>query len=163
MAKGKTSVYFCQNCGFESAKWMGQCPGCKEWNSFVEEIVDRKSGASATVKKALEEAKPVPLSAVSSADEQRTSTQMKELDRVLGGGIVKGSLVLVGGDPGIGKSTLLLQVCKNLSNKKMSVLYISGEESLQQIKIRAERIGSFSDSLELWQPAVRPIKLSFAS
>ena len=149
MAKGKTSIYFCQNCGFESAKWMGQCPGCKEWNTFVEEIVDKKQGSTASVKKALEDAKPVPLSAVSSADEQRTSTDMKELDRVLGGGIVKGSLVLVGGDPGIGKSTLLLQVCKNLSNKKQSVLYISGEESLQQIKIRAERIGTFSDSLEL--------------
>ena len=149
MAKGKTSVYFCQNCGFESSKWMGQCPGCKEWNTFVEEIVDRKSGVSSSVKKALEEAKPVPLSSVSSANEERTSTDMKELDRVLGGGIVKGSLVLVGGDPGIGKSTLLLQVCKNLSNKNLSVLYISGEESLQQIKIRAERIGSFSDSLEL--------------
>ncbi|MBQ2900825.1 MAG: DNA repair protein RadA [Agathobacter sp.] len=149
MAKGKTSVYFCQNCGFESSKWMGQCPGCKEWNSFVEEVVDRKGSVSTSVKKALEEAKPVPLSAVSSADEERTSTDMKELDRVLGGGIVKGSLVLVGGDPGIGKSTLLLQVCKNLSNKNLSVLYISGEESLQQIKIRAERIGTFQDSLEL--------------
>lgn len=149
MAKGKSSVYFCQNCGFESSKWMGQCPGCKEWNTFVEEIIDRKSSASTSVKKALEEAKPVPLSAVSSVDEQRTSTQIKELDRVLGGGIVKGSLVLVGGDPGIGKSTLLLQVCRNLSNKKESVLYISGEESLQQIKLRAERIGDFSDSLEL--------------
>lgn len=149
MAKGKTSIYFCQNCGFESSKWMGQCPGCKEWNTFVEEVVDRKAAASSSVKKALEEAKPVPLSAVSSADEKRTSTDMKELDRVLGGGIVKGSLVLVGGDPGIGKSTLLLQVCKNLSNKKHSVLYISGEESLQQIKIRAERLGEFSDSLEL--------------
>lgn len=149
MAKGKTSVYFCQNCGFESAKWMGQCPGCKEWNVFVEEIVDRKSSASASVKKAVENAKPLPLSAISSADEERTSTKMKELDRVLGGGIVKGSLVLVGGDPGIGKSTLLLQVCKNLSNEHQSVLYISGEESLQQIKIRAERIGSFSDTLEL--------------
>lgn len=149
MAKGKTSVYFCQNCGFESSKWMGQCPGCKEWNTFVEEIIDRKGIASSSVKKALEEAKPVPLSAVSSADEKRISTDMKELDRVLGGGIVKGSLVLVGGDPGIGKSTLLLQVCKNLSNKNLSVLYISGEESLQQIKIRAERIGTFSDSLEL--------------
>ena len=149
MAKGKTSVYFCQNCGFESAKWMGQCPGCKEWNVFVEEIVDRKSSASASVKKAAENAKPLPLSAISSADEERTSTKMKELDRVLGGGIVKGSLVLVGGDPGIGKSTLLLQVCKNLSNEHQSVLYISGEESLQQIKIRAERIGSFSDTLEL--------------
>ena len=149
MAKGKASVYFCQNCGFESSKWMGQCPGCKEWNTFVEEIIDRKSTASSSVKKALDEAKPVPLSAVSSANEERTSTDMKELDRVLGGGIVKGSLVLVGGDPGIGKSTLLLQVCKNLSNKNENVLYISGEESLQQIKIRAERIGSFSDSLEL--------------
>ena len=149
MAKGKTSVYFCQNCGYESSKWMGQCPGCKEWTSFVEEIVDRKGTASASVKKALEEAKPVPLSAVKSTDERRTSTEMKELDRVLGGGIVKGSLVLVGGDPGIGKSTLLLQVCRNLSNKNLSVLYISGEESLQQIKIRAERIGTFTDSLEL--------------
>lgn len=149
MAKGKASVFFCQNCGFESSKWMGQCPGCKEWNSFVEEIVDRKGGVSASVKKAVEEAKPIPLSKVLSTDEERTSTDMKELDRVLGGGIVKGSLVLVGGDPGIGKSTLLLQVCKNLSNKDCSVLYISGEESLQQIKIRAERIGSFRDSLEL--------------
>ena len=129
MAKGKTSVYFCQNCGFESSKWMGQCPGCKEWNTFVEEIVDRKGMASSSVKKALEKAKPVPLSAVSSADEKRTSTDIRELDRVLGGGIVKGSLVLVGGDPGIGKSTLLLQVCKNLSHKNQSVLYISGEES----------------------------------
>lgn len=149
MAKGKTSVYFCQNCGLESSKWMGQCPGCKEWNSFVEEMIDRKGSTTASVKKALEEAKPVPLSAVSSADERRTSTDMKELDRVLGGGIVKGSLVLVGGDPGIGKSTLLLQVCRNLSNRNISVLYISGEESLQQIKIRAERIGQFSDTLEL--------------
>ena len=149
MAKGKTSIYFCQNCGFESAKWMGQCPGCKEWNTFVEEVVDRKKTSSTSVKKALEDVKPVPLSKITSANEERTSTQMKELDRVLGGGIVKGSLVLVGGDPGIGKSTLLLQVCKNLSNKKIDVLYISGEESLQQIKLRAERIGEFGDSLEL--------------
>lgn len=148
MAKGKTSVYFCQNCGFESSKWMGQCPGCKEWNTFVEEIID-KSSVKTSVKKALEDVKPIPLSAISSADEERMSTCMKELDRVLGGGIVKGSLVLVGGDPGIGKSTLLLQVCRNLSNENISVLYVSGEESLQQIKIRAERIGSFCDSLEL--------------
>lgn len=150
MAKGKNNIYFCQSCGYESVKWMGQCPGCKEWNTFVEEIIDRKSGGiSAGVKKALEEVKPVPLSQISSADEERTGTSMKELDRVLGGGIVKGSLVLVGGDPGIGKSTLLLQVCRNLSNQKINVLYVSGEESLQQIKIRAERIGSFSDTLEL--------------
>lgn len=148
MAKGKTSVYFCQNCGFESSKWMGQCPGCKEWNTFVEEVIDR-SKSTASVKKAVEDAKPIPLSAISSANEERISTSMKELDRVLGGGIVKGSLVLVGGDPGIGKSTLLLQVCKNLSNENIPILYVSGEESLQQIKIRAERIGSFTDALEL--------------
>ena len=97
MAKAKKStVFFCQECGFESAKWMGQCPGCKEWNTFVEEVIDRKSSVSTNVKKALEEVKPVPLSAVSSANEERTSTEIKELDRVLGGGIVKGSLVLVG-------------------------------------------------------------------
>ena len=148
MAKGKSSVYFCQSCGYESSKWMGQCPGCKEWNTFVEEVLDRKVPTT-SIKKALDEAKPMPLSKISSADEERTSTFMKELDRVLGGGIVKGSLVLVGGDPGIGKSTLLLQMCRNLSNNKSSVLYVSGEESLQQIKIRAERIGDFSDSLEL--------------
>ena len=149
MAKGKTSVYFCQNCGFESSKWMGQCPGCKEWNSFVEEIVDRKGSATASVKKALEEAKPVPLSAVSSADERRTSTDIKELDRVLGGGIVPGSLILVGGDPGIGKSTLLLQVCQKLCEEKRQILYISGEESLKQIKLRANRMGEFTEDLWL--------------
>lgn len=150
MAKGKTTVFFCQQCGFESSKWMGQCPGCKEWNSFVEEVVEKKAaGAAAKVKAALEEAKPLPLSQIAYTNDERTSTNIKELDRVLGGGIVKGSLVLVGGDPGIGKSTLLLQVCRELSNKQISVLYVSGEESMQQIKIRAERIGKFSDSLEI--------------
>ena len=150
MAKGKTTVFFCQQCGFESSKWMGQCPGCKEWNSFVEEVVEKKnSGAAAKVKAALEEAKPLPLSQIAYTNDERTSTNIKELDRVLGGGIVKGSLVLVGGDPGIGKSTLLLQVCRELSNKQIPVLYVSGEESMQQIKIRAERIGKFSDSLEI--------------
>lgn len=150
MAKGKTSVYFCQQCGFESSKWMGQCPGCKEWNSFVEEVVEKKSaGAQAKVGQALADANPLPLSKIEYTNDERTTTNIGELDRVLGGGIVKGSLVLVGGDPGIGKSTLLLQVCRELSNKKLNVLYISGEESMQQIKIRAERIGSFSDTLEI--------------
>lgn len=150
MAKGKTTVYFCQNCGFESSKWMGQCPGCKEWNTFVEEVIDKKSvSASGKMKSATEKAEVMSLSQIKSSDEERTSTDMKELDRVLGGGIVKGSLVLVGGDPGIGKSTLLLQVCRNLSTQNRSVLYVSGEESLQQIKIRAERIGQFTDSLKL--------------
>ena len=149
MAKAKTSAFFCQNCGYESAKWMGQCPGCKEWNTFVEELVDRKSLSTSGKIKPATEAKPVPLSAITAKDEERTSTSIKELDRVLVGEIVSGSLVLVGGDPGIGKSTLLLQVCRNLSNQNLSVLYVSGEESLHQIKIRAERIGTFTDSLEL--------------
>lgn len=149
MAKAKTSAFFCQNCGYESAKWMGQCPGCKEWNTFVEELVDRKALSGSGKRKPASEVKPVPLSSIVASDEERVSTNMKELDRVLGGGIVRGSLVLVGGDPGIGKSTLLLQVCRNLSAQGLSVLYVSGEESLQQIKIRAERIGTFTDHLLL--------------
>lgn len=148
MAKGKTTVYFCQECGFESSKWMGQCPGCKEWNTFVEETVDKKTAGKGKQSIA-REAKVMPLSEIEMTKEERVLTEYKELDRVLGGGIVPGSMILVGGDPGIGKSTLLLQVCRNLSEKKVSVLYISGEESLQQIKIRAERIGTFGDDLRL--------------
>ncbi len=174
MAKGKTSVFYCQSCGNESSKWMGQCPVCKEWNTFVEEVVDKKPAGVAKGRLDLKEAEPVPLSAIHATDELRLSTGMAELDRVLGGGIVEGSLILVGGDPGIGKSTLLLQVCRNLiqgsttgnteSQRKgsmvendqkvseqagVSVLYVSGEESLQQIKLRAQRIGDFSDQLTL--------------
>lgn len=148
MAKGKATVYFCQNCGYESTKWMGQCPGCHEWNTFVEEVVDKKSVGRTKVQDR-NPARPVPLSDIEMTQDKRISTGIKELDRVLGGGIVTGSLVLVGGDPGIGKSTLLLQVCRNLSEQDIRVLYISGEESLQQIKIRAERIGTFKDSLSL--------------
>jgi DNA repair protein RadA/Sms len=150
MAKGKTTVYFCQNCGYESAKWMGQCPACREWNTFVEETVSKKTQSSSGKASVHTQTEPVPISAVTAADEQRTSTDFTELDRVLGGGIVKGSLILVGGDPGIGKSTLLLQVCRNLAAQNIPVLYVSGEESLQQIKIRAERIGTFTDSLQLF-------------
>lgn len=149
MAKGKTTVYFCQSCGYESSKWMGQCPGCREWNTFAEEVIDKKTVSHSGKLKSIRTAEPTPLSAIRTVDEKRSSTEMKELDRVLGGGIVKGSLILVGGDPGIGKSTLLLQVCRNLAAQNMSVLYVSGEESLQQIKIRAERIGKFTESLEL--------------
>ena len=148
MAKGKTTVYFCQNCGYESAKWMGQCPGCREWNTFVEELIDKKNVGKGKIPES-ETAKAVPLSQIEMTQDKRISTEIKELDRVLGGGIVQGSLVLVGGDPGIGKSTLLLQVCRNLAEQGTEVLYISGEESLQQIKIRAERIGTFRDSLSL--------------
>lgn len=146
MAKAKT-IYFCQECGYESAKWQGQCPGCRQWNTFVEERVERKAGAS--VQKQLTSVRPVTLAEIEMKREERFSSGFPELDRVLGGGIVPASLVLVGGDPGIGKSTLLLQVCQKLSVQQISVLYISGEESLQQIKIRAQRIGSFSDSLSL--------------
>lgn len=151
MAKGKvTTVFYCQNCGYESSKWMGQCPGCKEWNTLVEEKVNTKiTGAGGNSKIRREEAKPSRLSEITLQDEERMSTHMKELDRVLGGGIVPGSLTLVGGDPGIGKSTLLLQVCQHMAADKRKVLYISGEESLKQIKIRANRIGEFTDNLFL--------------
>ena len=145
MAKAKM-IYFCQECGYESAKWMGQCPGCRAWNSFVEEPVV-KSSVSGGKAKTASNAMPTRLSEVSLQEEARMKTDISELDRVLGGGIVQGSLVLVGGDPGIGKSTLLLQVCKVLAGKDIPVLYISGEESLQQIKMRAERLGTFTKDL----------------
>lgn len=147
MAKGKTTVFFCQNCGHESAKWMGQCPGCRQWNTFVEETIEKTSIRK--IQKERAAAGPVCLSSIDTTEEERMTTHIGELDRVLGGGIVPGSLVLVGGDPGIGKSTLLLQVCQKLSSDKREVLYISGEESLKQIKLRAARIGSFSDQLRL--------------
>ena len=151
MAKAKkTTVYFCQSCGYESAKWMGQCPGCREWNTFVEEIVDKKTAAKTKgVTGGNEELKPTKISEIDMQSKERIPTGFQELDRVLGGGIVPGSLVLVGGDPGIGKSTLLLQVCRNLADHR-EVLYLSGEESLQQIKMRAQRIGQFSDKLQLF-------------
>lgn len=148
MAKGKTTVFFCQSCGYESSKWMGQCPGCREWNTFVEETVDKKAEKILSSNHGKTH-KPVSLNSVVMEQEERIQTGMQEFDRVLGGGIVPGSLVLVGGDPGIGKSTLLLQICQILSQMKRSTLYISGEESLQQIKIRADRIGQFTDSLHL--------------
>lgn len=141
MAKEK-AVYFCQECGFESAKWMGQCPGCKTWNSFVEEPVVKKAGGKKGAFSS-EKKLPVKLSGIKMEEEHRIHTGMEELDRVLGGGIVKGSLVLVGGDPGIGKSTLLLQMCQVLSKESYNLLYISGEESLGQIKMRAQRLGEF--------------------
>lgn len=151
MAKAKKSVFFCQNCGHEESKWLGQCPACKEWNTFVEEKITvsagGKSGAARSEKET--DINIVPLMNVSTDEDERIQTQIQELDRVLGGGIVEGSLVLVGGDPGIGKSTLLLQVCQKLSSINKKVLYISGEESLKQIKLRANRMGEFSGNLFL--------------
>lgn len=146
MAKGKKTIYFCQNCGHEASKWLGQCPACREWNTFVEEKVTASKSVGA---REYQELNVVPLSQVKTEAEERVGTQMEELDRVLGGGIVPGSLILVGGDPGIGKSTLLLQVCQNLTREKRKVLYISGEESLRQIKLRAQRMGKFTDNLLL--------------
>jgi DNA repair protein RadA/Sms len=144
MAKGKNSIFFCQNCGYESSKWMGQCPACKEWNTLVEETISKSSTGKL---KRIEYTEPSKISEIETNDEERIKTGMQELDRVLGGGIVQGSLVLVGGDPGIGKSTLLLQVCQKLTTQNKTVLYISGEESLKQIKMRAQRIGEFTDEL----------------
>ena len=146
MAKGKKSIFFCQNCGHEENKWLGQCPMCKEWNTFVEESIS--PAKSSTVKK-VKDTEVVALRNIETDYEERIHTQINELDRVLGGGIVPGSLVLVGGDPGIGKSTLLLQVCQKLCDNKKQVLYISGEESLKQIKLRANRMGEFKEDLYL--------------
>lgn len=147
MAKAKKTMFFCQNCGHEESKWLGQCPMCKEWNTFVEEKITTGNGVS--VSRLSKEVEIVPLSSVKTDSEDRVRTQIEELDRVLGGGIVPGSLLLVGGDPGIGKSTLLLQVCQRLAKAHHSVLYISGEESLKQIKLRAMRMGEFTDDLSL--------------
>ena len=154
MAKAKNTAFFCKECGYESAKWFGQCPACKEWNTFVEEPVSKPKlakGIAGTSQRAAASSAPVPveINSVSFEENDRTSTGIAELDRVLGGGIVAGSLVLVGGDPGIGKSTLLLQMCYNLSAEGKDVLYISGEESLKQIKLRADRIGKCSGTLKL--------------
>ena len=151
MLKNKKVVYFCQECGYESSKWMGQCPGCRAWNTFVEETVSTKKTSSAAVKAAAgQRPEPVKLKDIRLSEDERRLTNIKELDRVLGGGIVPGSLVLVGGDPGIGKSTLLLQVCRNLALSGNSVLYISGEESLRQIRLRANRIGEFNENLQIF-------------
>ena len=153
MLKNKKIVYFCQECGYESSKWMGQCPGCKAWNTLVEETISTKKGTSSGIGSFQNSGKrpePVRLTDISLSEDERQLTKIGELDRVLGGGIVPGSLVLVGGDPGIGKSTLLLQVCRNLANSKRKVLYISGEESMHQIKMRAERIGTFEEEMLLY-------------
>ncbi|HJC39234.1 MAG TPA: DNA repair protein RadA [Candidatus Mediterraneibacter faecigallinarum] len=153
MAKGKKSIFFCQNCGHEETKWLGQCPACGEWNTFVEERLDSgvtkgTTAASRAVRDAVRDARVLPLTEVTANDDERCETGIRELDRVLGGGIVPGSLVLVGGDPGIGKSTLLLQVCQRMAQMK-KILYISGEESQAQIKLRANRMGSFTVNLLL--------------
>ncbi len=138
MAKAKT-IFVCNGCGYESAKWLGKCPACNEWNSFYEEkLVKDKDGAFLSDKKT-KSSKPTVLNSVEGKEASRISTGVLELDRVLGGGMVKGSLVLLGGEPGIGKSTLILQICDKMKGEG-KVLYVSGEESAEQIKIRADRL-----------------------
>ena len=146
MAKADKTVFFCKECGYESAKWLGQCPGCKEVGTFVEEP---KGPKNKIIRRNITNSMPVTINEVKADDEERISTGFSELDRVLGGGVVPGGLILVGGDPGIGKSTLLLQVCRNMSASGKKILYISGEESLKQIKLRANRMGEFSNNLSL--------------
>jgi len=140
LAKTK-SAYFCQNCGFETAKWLGKCPSCNSWNTFVEEVIEKAATKVPTWKSAGSSTrinKPSKVETIVSSTEKRILTGDQELDRVLGGGLVLGSVTLIGGEPGIGKSTLMLQLALNMGKKR--ILYISGEESEQQIKMRAERI-----------------------
>ena len=144
MAKAKT-VFVCSSCGYESAKWLGKCPGCNEWNSFYEEkIAKDTSGGKLSEKR--KSVMPQSLNSVESKKSVRISTGIDELNRVLGGGLVEGSLVLLGGEPGIGKSTLILQICDKV-NVEGKVLYISGEESAEQIKIRADRLNIKSENI----------------
>lgn len=147
MAKRKMK-FVCQECGYESAKWMGKCPGCNNWNTFVEEVESSSKGSRHTSGGLSNlQSKPEKITAIESDKEPRITTEMKEFNRVLGGGVVPGSLVLIGGDPGIGKSTLLLQISSQLADKQLPVLYISGEESAKQTKLRADRLAIKSDLL----------------
>lgn len=152
MAKTKDTSFFCKECGYESAKWAGQCPACHEWNTFVEAPSADRTPQKVSLKPSglfMNELKALSMNEIEINEKNRLLTGMPEFDRVLGGGIVKGALMLVGGDPGIGKSTILTQMCRNISSTGKKVLYISGEESPGQIKMRAARLGEFSDSMKL--------------
>lgn len=149
MAKRKTK-FMCQECGYESPKWMGKCPGCSQWNKMVEETEvtgKTRRGAFAHSGGTTVAVKPTPITSIETISEPRIKTDLNEFNRVLGGGVVQGSLILIGGDPGIGKSTLLLQVSFQLAKREHSVLYISGEESMRQTKLRADRLGATSEHL----------------
>ena len=141
------SVFICSECGYESPKWYGKCPGCENWNTMNEEIKETFKSSSSNVRRVSAYSKPVSLKEISTEDEERFDTGFSELNRVLGGGIVKGSLILLGGDPGIGKSTILMQICKNLNS--LNILYVSGEESKRQLKLRADRLSVDNANLEI--------------
>ena len=145
MAKAKT-VFVCSDCGYESPKWLGKCPACNSWNTFYEEKLQATSSSGKNVK-IKESSKPLKLNSVVGKEEIRTKSKVSELDRVLGGGLVKGSLILIGGEPGIGKSTLILQLCDKIADENGTVLYISGEESAEQVKLRADRLNIKNDNI----------------
>lgn len=138
-------IYFCSECGYESVKWLGQCPICKSWDTFVEHKIDNELNVNQNTK--TETIKPLSIDEIDNSNEVRLKTTMNEFDNLLGGGIVKGSFILLGGSPGIGKSTLVLQISKLISNNGYKVLYVSGEENLSQIKLRANRIGQFNNNV----------------
>ncbi|MBR4766172.1 MAG: AAA family ATPase, partial [Clostridia bacterium] len=144
MASKIKTVYICSQCGYESAKWFGQCPGCGEWNTMSEEVKSTSPKQSSISRASV--ANALSLDEITADDNIRYKTGFKELDRVLGGGLVNGSLVLLSGDPGIGKSTILLQICQSLG-ENLKVLYVTGEESAQQIKLRAKRLGVTTTNL----------------
>jgi len=145
--KSAKTIFTCQGCGYQSPKWMGKCPDCGAWDSMVEEVVSARPGGGAGGRVATPAAEPVPIDAITLDYEQRLTTSIAEFDRVLGGGLVPGSLVLIGGDPGIGKSTLMLQALHGLAQKGHRVLYVSGEESNRQIRLRSKRLDTVSSRL----------------
>lgn len=150
MAKVKTK-YVCQNCGYVNPKWLGKCPECLQWNTFLEEVEEKKTGKNQSISSiSKNSAKVTKINSISTDREERFSTNISELDRVLGSGVIPGSLILVGGDPGIGKSTLLLQVSNNIAESGRKVLYVSGEENENQIKLRAKRLNANSESLYIY-------------
>ena len=144
MARQKT-IFVCQNCGYKAPKWLGRCPDCSIWNSFVEELTE--IGTQEKGKKRNLADKPQRIDTVTLDKKTRDKTGLREFDRILGGGVVPGSLVLIGGDPGIGKSTLILQVIHKLAQKGLKTLYISSEESIQQMKMRAQRVSADSSEI----------------